>query len=205
MSLDIVEGWVRWAGAAALAVFLGTAFVGLWRGMRRPRRRMTGLAGKVMQPLGYLVIGIAYFGTWFVLWRPLPLSLSAPARIVALALGALLYFPGLALYLWAWRTLGQMYNVSTSFGAQLYTEHRLVTDGPFAFVRHPMYIGVLAAALGGLLIYRTWTALFVIATFLSLFRRAHHEERALAAEFGEQWEEYCRQVPGWIPCILRRH
>jgi len=204
MTLDIVEWWVRWAGATALVVFLGAAFVGLWRGMHRPRRRMTGLAGKVMQPLGYLLIVIAYFGTWFILWRPLPLALSALARIVALALGALFYFPGLALYLWAWVTLGEMYNVSTSFGAQLYTEHRLITKGPYSFVRHPMYLGVLAAALGGLLIYRTWTALFVIATFLSLFRRAQREEQVLAAEFGEQWEEYCQRVPAWIPCIPRR-
>jgi len=165
---------------------------------------MTGLAGKVMQPLAYLLIGVAYFGTWLVLWRPLPLALSPSARTVALALGTLLYFPGLALYLWAWRTLGEMYNVSTSFGAQLYTEHRLITHGPFAIVRHPMYLGVLTAALGGLLIYRTWTALFVIVTFLSLFRRAHHEEQALAAEFGEQWEAYRQRVPGWMPRILRR-
>jgi protein-S-isoprenylcysteine O-methyltransferase Ste14 len=197
--LDIAEWWVRWVGAVALAVFLGTAFVGLWRGMRRPRKRMTGLARKVMQPLAYLLIGIAYFGTWFILWRQLPLALSPPARIVALTLGALLYFPGLALYLWAWLTLGEMYNVSTSFGAQLYTEHRLIIKGPYSFVRHPMYLGVLVASLGGLLIYQTWTALFVIATFLSLFRRAQHEEQALAAEFGQQWEEYCQRVPGWIP------
>jgi protein-S-isoprenylcysteine O-methyltransferase Ste14 len=204
MRLDIVEWWVRWVGAVALAVFLGTTFVGLWRGMRRPRKRMTGLARKVMQPLAYLLIGIAYFGTWFILWRQLPLALSPPARIVALTLGALLYFPGLALYLWAWLTLGEMYNVSTSFGAQLYTEHRLIIKGPYSFVRHPMYLGVLAAALGGLLIYQTWTALFVIATFLSLLRRAQHEEQALAAEFSEQWGEYCRRVPGWMPCFLRR-
>jgi protein-S-isoprenylcysteine O-methyltransferase Ste14 len=68
-----------------------------------------------------------------------------------------------------------------------------------------MYLGVLAAALGGLLIYQTWTALFVIATFLSLLLRARHEEQALAAEFGEQWKEYCRLVPGWMPRFLRRH
>jgi protein-S-isoprenylcysteine O-methyltransferase Ste14 len=204
MTLDIVEQWVRRAGAVAVSVCLIAALAGMVRGLCQPRGRMTGLAGKVMQPLGYLLIGMAYFGTWFVLWRPLPLALSLSARIVALTLGALLYFPSLALYLWARLTLGEMYNVSTSFGAQLYSEHRLITRGPYSFVRHPMYLGVLAAALGGLLIYRTWTALFVIATFLSLFRRAQREERVLAAEFDEQWQEYCQQVPGWIPRISER-
>jgi len=40
--------------------------------------------------------------------------------------------------------------------------------------------------------------------FLGLVLRARREEQALADEFGEQWEEYCRRVPGWIPRILRK-
>jgi protein-S-isoprenylcysteine O-methyltransferase Ste14 len=97
-----------------------------------------------------------------------------------------------------------MYNVSSSMGAQLYADHWLVTHGPFALVRHPMYLGIILASLGGLLIYRTWTLLFTTVGFLGLALRARREEQALAAEFGEQWEEYCRRVPGWIPRLPRR-
>ncbi len=98
-----------------------------------------------------------------------------------------------------------MYNVSSSMGAQLYADHRLVTHGPFAIVRHPMYLGVILASAGGLLIYRTWTLLFTTVSFLGLVLRARREEEALAAEFSEQWEEYRRRVPAWILHILRRH
>ncbi len=204
MRLDIIESGVRWAGAVAALVCLMIALVGMARGLRRPRGRTTGLARKVLRLPAYLLISIVFFGPCFLLWRSLPLTLRAPVRVVALALGALLYFPGLALYLWARLTIGEMYNVSSSMGAQLYADHRLVTHGPFAFVRHPMYLGVILASMGGLLIYRTWTLVFTTVTFLGLALRARREEQALAAEFGEQWKEYCLRVPGWIPRILRR-
>ena len=204
VTLDIVESWVRWTGAVAAFVCLMAALAGMARGMCRPRGRTTGLARQVLRLPAYLLIGVVFFGPCFLLWRPLPLALTASARIVALALGALLYFPGLALYLWARLTLGEMYNVSSSMGAQLYADHRLVTHGPFAFVRHPMYLGIILASVAGLFIYRTWTLVFTTVTFLGLALRARREEQALAAEFGEQWEGYCRRVPGWIPHTLRR-
>jgi protein-S-isoprenylcysteine O-methyltransferase Ste14 len=202
--LDIVEWWVRGVGAVSALVCLIAALAGMTRGLRRPRGRTTGLASKVLRPSAYLLISVGFFGTCYLLWRPLPLVLTAQARTVTLALGALLFFPGLALVLWGRFTLGEMYNVSSSMGAQLYADHRLVTRGPFAFVRHPMYLGIILASVGGLLIYRTWTLLFTTVDFLGLVLRARREEQALADEFGERWEEYCRRVPGWIPRILRK-
>jgi protein-S-isoprenylcysteine O-methyltransferase Ste14 len=127
------------------------------------------------------------------------LSLSRPARILTLFLGSLLYFPGLALVLWGRLTLAQMYNVSSSFGAQLYADQQLVTHGPFAYVRHPMYLGILLVGWGGLLLYRTWTFAFVLLHFPALWIRARREEQVLAAEFGEQWAAYIQRVPAWLP------
>jgi protein-S-isoprenylcysteine O-methyltransferase Ste14 len=202
--LDIVEGWVRWIGAVAAFVCLIAVLAGMARGLRRPRGRTTGLARQILTLPAYLLISVGFFGTCYLLWRPLPLALSAPARTVTLALGALFLFPGLALVLWGRFTLGEMYYVSSSMGAQLYADHRLVTHGPFALVRHPMYVGILLASMGGLLIYRTWTLVFTTVTFLGLVLRARREEQALAAEFGERWQEYCRQVSGWTPRILKR-
>lgn len=203
MRLDVIERWVGWAGAVALVLFLGTALVGIARGLRRLRGRATGLAHRVLRLPAYLLISIGFFGACTLLWRPLSLPLSVPLRAVTLVLGALLYFPGLAFCLWARLTLGRMYNVSSSMGAQLYADHQLITHGPFAIVRHPMYLGIILAAAGGLLIYRTWTFLFVVVSFLGLTLRARQEEGALAAEFGEEWQAYCRRVPAWIPRILR--
>ncbi len=65
-----------------------------------------------------------------------------------LVLGSMLYFPGMCFLLWARLTLGKNYFVSTGFGAQLFKEHQLITSGPYALVRHPMYAGLILAALG---------------------------------------------------------
>ncbi len=204
MSLSTIEWWVKWIGAAAAIVFLSAALLGIRRGLRRPLGRTTGWARKVLRLPFYVLVGVAYFGFCFLLWRPFPLTLPPSIRIVTLALGALFYFPGLALWLWGWRTLGEMFNVSSGFGAQLYDDQRLITRGPFAVVRHPMYLGLLIAAFGAIMVYQTWTTVFVTLNFLGLVVRARREEQILAAEFGEQWEAYCRNVPAWIPRFRRR-
>jgi protein-S-isoprenylcysteine O-methyltransferase Ste14 len=55
-----------------------------------------------------------------------------------------------------------MYNVSSAFGNRLYADQELVTSGPFALVRHPMYLGALIAGMGGVLLFRTWSAVLVL-------------------------------------------
>ncbi len=95
--------------------------------------------------------------------------------------------------------LGKMFGASSGFGVRLYANHRLITNGPYAVVRHPMYLAVIIAFLGGLLLFRTWTMLIFGLSMLGLGRRAQLEERILAAEFGEEWEVYKQAVPAWLP------
>jgi protein-S-isoprenylcysteine O-methyltransferase Ste14 len=116
-----------------------------------------------------------------------------------LALGSLLYFPGLSFALWGRLALGKNYFVSTGFGAQLFEGHQLITTGPFALVRHPMYSGLILMSLGSLLIYSTWTTLLFACIAPLITTRAFREEKILAAEFGEQWQEYHRHVPMFVP------
>jgi protein-S-isoprenylcysteine O-methyltransferase Ste14 len=130
--------------------------------------------------------------------------LSTPARAWTLALGSLAYFPGLAIVLWGRLALGKMYFVSTSFGAQLFADHQLMTRGPYAIVRHPMYLGLIAAAFGSLLIYWTWTTVLFAFFAPVLVRRARREEQALSAEFGEQWRAYAAFVPMFLPCWKKK-
>ena len=201
--LDTIEQWVRWIGAADTLVTLVVMLFGLGRSLTRPRGRATGRANQMLRLPTYVIISIGYFGLWYILWHPVPLALSIPARAAALVLGALLLFPGLALVLWGRLVLGKMYNVSSALGAQLYADQQLITHGPYAIVRNPMYVGIIAATLGGLLIYRTWSLVFAL-TFFGLVIRARREEQVLAAEFGQQWADYCQQVPGWIPYFRKR-
>jgi protein-S-isoprenylcysteine O-methyltransferase Ste14 len=73
-----------------------------------------------------------------------------------LAAGSLLFFPGMGLVLWGRLALGRNYFVSTGIGAQLFADQQLVTTGPYAIVRHPMYTSLVLSALGALLMYTNY-------------------------------------------------
>ena len=205
MPLDTIERWICLIGAV---VGLVTLAIGLWRGVwqghKRPSGRRTGAAAKVLRLPLQLLFGVLWIGLCIILWQPIPVALSISARIAALSFGALLYFLGLALYLWGVKTLGEMYQASSSFGVQLNVGHRLITHGPFALVRHPLYLGLQISAIGGLLLFRTWMFVFVTVSFLALVIRAKREEQALAMEFGEQWDAYAKCVPAWMPRFRRK-
>ena len=200
MNLDLIEGLVKWIGGLTAVATLGVIFYGIWRGLHRPVGSTTGeFPGLLRKPAFYILASLGYFGLCYLLWRPILPDLSPPARALALILGALLYFTGLALIVWGRLALGKLYFVSTSHAAQLFIDHQLITHGPFALVRHPMYLGILLTGLGGILIYRTWTFVFLALNFLGLILRARREEQALAEEFGDQWRGYCKRVPRWLP------
>ena len=200
MSLAQVEGIVRWTGGLFAALTFALMYAGIWQGTRRPIGKTAGSSpGLLHSPLFYVAASIVFFGACVLGWRPLPLALPPGGRVVALLLGTVLYFPGMAFTLWGRLALGRMYFVSTGMGAQLFDNHQLITHGPFAIVRHPMYFGLTVAAVGGLFLFQTWTMLIFLMLPFGLARRARVEEQALAAAFGEQWRDYCRRVPALMP------
>ena len=70
-------------------------------------------------------------------------------------------------------------------------------------MRHPMYTGLIVAAIGALLIYFTWTTLYFTLFAPLTMVRARREEQALEAKFGEQWQAYRNRVPGFIPFLRK--
>jgi protein-S-isoprenylcysteine O-methyltransferase Ste14 len=135
----------------------------------------------------------------FVLWRPFPFRLTKQQGEFLSAIGAIIYFPGVSLYLWGLVTLRSQFGVSGLFGAELYKEHELIMNGPFAIIRHPMYVGVLLAALGALLVFRTWAMMVFMPMSLVVVARAEREEKLLEQEFGDEWRVYASKVPKWLP------
>ncbi|MBI5351922.1 MAG: isoprenylcysteine carboxylmethyltransferase family protein [Chloroflexi bacterium] len=149
-----------------------------------------------------IVIGMAlcvplfYFG-----WIPLYNVPSNTALTLGM-IGLLLYLAGFIFVLWARRTLGKYWGLSTSLDVKLLNEHQIIQSGPYAFVRHPMYFGWWVAMLGLTLLYPVW-ALFILfaSTLISFAGRARREEIALAERFGSGWVEYKKHTKFIIPFI----
>ncbi len=202
MTFQFLESSIRWLGGILAYAALALVMYGVWRGTQRKAGRTTGRTGHFLRSVWFYLVSVAlFFSVAYFGWIPLKLAIPHQARLWMLLVGALLYFPGMTFVIWARLALGKNYFVSTGFGAQLFAGHQLVTSGPFAIVRHPMYIGLIVASLGALLIYMTWTTVYfaVFAPFTLI--RARREEQALSAEFGEQWQDYCRRVPAFVPWI----
>lgn len=82
---------------------------------------------------------------------------------------------------------------------------RLVTSGPYAYCRNPMLAAQITAGLGEAILLRAWLMLPVLALlFLAVHLRVKWtEEPNLIERFGEEYEEYRRRVPMWIPRLPR--
>jgi protein-S-isoprenylcysteine O-methyltransferase Ste14 len=200
LTIAAYERHVQRATSVAWLAMAVMALDGAWRG-----RHATGR--KIGSPFTerpwwlYAVAGGVYLLLMMRLWRPLPVLRTPNTRVAATTSGAVLSALGAGLIIAGRLALGDMYNVSSAFGTQLYTGHRLVTSGPFAAVRHPMYLGALLAGAGAVLTYRTWAVLFVALHWPVLLVRGRREEEALAAEFGDAWLQYQERVPAWLPSL----
>ena len=79
----------------------------------------------------------------------------------------------------------------------------LAITGPYAYVRHPQYVGFILVMLGFLL---QWPTLLTIAMFPILVwmyvRLAREEEREVAATFGDNYRKYAERVPSFFPILF---
>ena len=153
--------------------------------------------------IGIIVLGLVICAAMiYYLWIPLPLLLSSRAERILGVVGLAIYLAGCAFMLWARRTLGRMWGLSTSQQVKLLDDHELVQGGPFAFVRHPMYFGWWAAMLGLTMLYPVWMV-FLLFTFslISFAGRARREEAALSERFGDRWSVYKAHTKFIIPYI----
>lgn len=162
-----------------------------------------------LPPWAQVILGFAAIAlfVWLgsALWIPLPLGLSEPVTTVLHFTGLGIFLVGLFLALWARWALGAMYGVSTSSSAPLQEYHHLVQRGPYAFVRHPMYLGYWMVMFGVTLIYRTWMPLALLTvTVPSFYRRARREDTSLEEMFGEKWQAYAMNVPMFLPQWKRK-
>ncbi|MGZ6528329.1 MAG: methyltransferase family protein, partial [Actinomycetota bacterium] len=193
----------RWVGAVAAAFTLAMSGVAAARGIAKPKGSASGPAQRMGALAGYLIVATMYGVGCVLLWRPIPMHPTTVARAVMLGAGTLVGAAGLALYGSGRRALGDMYNVSSVLGSELYASHRLVTAGPYRIVRHPMYVGIAVSLIGALLVYRTWTVVFALVAIPGAVVRARREDALLATEFGAEFGRYRARVPGWIPRFRR--
>jgi protein-S-isoprenylcysteine O-methyltransferase Ste14 len=197
------ENWVQSLAAVSGLATLAIAIIAMFISLRQPAGRQEPGARIIIKIPMLISATILFFGAGVLLWRPLPIIIPEYLEIVLLVTGSLLFFCGLELYLWGLFSLGRMFAPSSGFAVRLHQDHKLVKKGPYALMRHPMYLAVILSANGSLLLFRTWSALVFAIIMFGLIIRARREEKVLAEEFGFEWENYASNVPKWFPSFFK--
>lgn len=131
--------------------------------------------------------------SWSGIVRPAAIELQQFAGMVVGASGA-------AVALWCILTFA---FIGKGTPAPFDPPRRLVIQGPYRFVRNPMYIGAGLALASASLFYESlpllgYTGLFFLATHAFV---VWYEEPILRQTFGQEYEAYCRQVRRWWPSV----
>src|SRR2546428_2454959 len=105
---------------------------------------------------------------------------------------------GVGLYLWC---AGAFTFIGKGTPAPIDAPKALVVEGPYRWVRNPMYIAVFSVVIGEALLFRSFLLLgyaLLVAVVVHLFV-VFVEEPSLRSQFGESYETYLRTVPRWLP------
>jgi len=114
-------------------------------------------------------------------------------------IGIVVMLCGITLRVWAFQTLGRFYTRTL----RISEGQRVIQEGPYKYVRHPGYLGVIVLWVGAGLATVNWIiAVLVTFTFLAAYRyRINAEERMLVASFGEQYAAYKEHTWRLLPFI----
>jgi|ERR1017187_2282594 protein-S-isoprenylcysteine O-methyltransferase Ste14 len=114
-------------------------------------------------------------------------------------IGSTLTAAGLLFAVWARSYLGQNWSSTVT----IKEGHEFVTGGPYALVRHPIYLGFLIAFVGSALALSEWRDMLAVAiAFWAFWRKLRLEERCMRQQFGETYQTYCRRVAALLPFVL---
>lgn len=114
-------------------------------------------------------------------------------------LGVALTVAGHGYSVWARRHLGKYWSGTVA----LKEGHKLVTTGPYAHVRHPIYTGLFLAVIGTVLAAATWAAIAGFIVMLAAhYIKWRREENLMIQEFGQEYRDYMNKTKAIVPFIF---
>jgi protein-S-isoprenylcysteine O-methyltransferase Ste14 len=191
-SFAVPIGWLQFWLFTGIGILF---FIALIRTLMR-RTPESGGRREGRSRIGIVIQSLSFFLAGFGGVRP-ELPLLGPASLAGAA--AVLLLMGGCLYLFAASSTALGKNWSLE--ARMRTDHQLVRDGPYARVRHPIYLGMLLFLLGLAVALGHWLQLVVaLPLFLAgTAIRTRLEDRLLESQFGPEFRDYAQATPALIP------
>ena len=187
LSLDIISAcWI--------------AFVAVWLVAAVSTKRTVYRESRAQRLRYWVLLVIAYLLLVHGRQLPYPLNLRVIPHAAPIAWsGALLCMAGLAIALWARVILGRNWSGVVT----LKEGHELVERGPYRFVRHPIYTGILTMFFATALVQGHVAGFAaVLLTFASFWIKLGREEQLMLQQFPERYAAYQHRAKRIIPFVL---
>jgi protein-S-isoprenylcysteine O-methyltransferase Ste14 len=173
------------------------AFVVYWRikaaGTKTNQRREPAASG-ILRALAFLVV-IVLLSTTRI---PLPWLYREiwPPGIWSFWTGAAVTAAGLLFAVWARRHIASNWSSAVT----IKQGHELITTGPYALVRHPIYTGILTGFLGTAIALSQVRGLVgFVVMFVVFWAKLRTEEEWMRSQFGETYTTYAHQTHALVP------
>jgi protein-S-isoprenylcysteine O-methyltransferase Ste14 len=187
------KDWLYWSLIAGLWVFWWLYWIASARDVKSSvRQESLGSRASHIIPLivGVLLVAPPTGPSALLANRILPRTLATYwAGVVVIILG-------LAFAVWARRHIGSNWSGTVP----VKTDHVLVRTGPYGWVRHPIYTGLLTAILGTAIARGDLRGLLgVVLCTIAFVIKLRIEERWMREVFGEEYQRYSKEVPALVP------
>lgn len=160
---------------------------------------------RVAQDWTFVAVGFAYTALmYFVILETYFVRRGRAFDWATLVLGGVLVGASVALRYWAVRHLGKQWAIHVEGTSA--EGRKLVTTGPYAYVRHPIYAAAIVEVIGIPLVFNAFLALgfALVACIPLIVIRARFEERNSRIVFGSEYDAYERTTPGLVPRSMKR-
>lgn len=160
-------------------------------------QRLEPLASRILRVFIFIV-AIALVSTNRI---PLPWLYHPlwPVGLLPFWLGAAVTIAGLLFAVWARVHLGRNWSRSVT----IKQDHELITTGPYAAVRHPIYTGLLIALLGtAIALSQVRGFIMLVLFFIAFWIKLRMEEQWMRSQFGEKYAAYAHHTAALVPFLL---
>jgi protein-S-isoprenylcysteine O-methyltransferase Ste14 len=190
------------AYSLALVIISGCwlVFVAIWVVAAVSTKRTAYRESRTQRLRYWVLLVVAYFLLLYGRRLPYPLNLGIIPHVAPTAwAAAVLSVIGLAFALWARVTLGRNWSGVVT----LKEGHELVERGPYRFVRHPIYSGMLTMFFATALVQRHVAGFAgVLLMFTSFWIKLGREEKLMLQQFPERYRAYQQRAKRIIPFVV---
>ncbi|WEK45819.1 MAG: isoprenylcysteine carboxylmethyltransferase family protein [Candidatus Andeanibacterium colombiense] len=193
-----------WRIFAYVTIGCWSVFMLVWAAMARgakrsvrEEKRSERRAYSLPTAFGMILIAISTPQVWG--GENLLTTLVLPLGLAFAAAGAAAAMAGLALAIWARVTLGRDWSVNVT----LKEGHELVTGGPYALIRHPIYTAVILLVIGLFLLFETLGGVLGVGlVVLGCWIKLRQEEVLMIGQFPESYPAYMARTKRLIPFVV---